>query len=199
VERVAVLEISPKQSLIYVDSGLKDPTFAAWSLTGPQLALGSGSGGVAMFRRDTRKRLPIAGKHTGAITCGAWNRDGRLALGSADSTITISNSDGDEVESGGRFVDCAATPLEIQWGSGLLEGVEVSGLGSVGSTVNSSSSSAASRLNQPSVAVNIGGRTILLYTPGDPRGPTELQFQAHYGRITGFRWIEGGYMALGFR
>ena len=202
VERVAVLEIAPKQTLVYVDSGLKDPTFAAWSVTGPQLALGSGSGGVAMFRRDTRKRLPIAGKHTGSITCGAWSQDGRLALGSSDCTLTVSNSDGDEVESGGRFTDCGSPPLEIQWGSCLQESTEEGVLGAVGaaaSTAVHQPSTSLSRLSQPSAAVNINGRSILLYTPGDPRGTTELQFQPHYGRITGYRWIEGGYMALGFR
>ena len=116
VERVAVLEVSPKQSLMYVDTGLKDPTFAAWSSTGPQLALGSSSGGVAMYRRDTRKRLPIAGKHTGAVTCGAWSWDGRLALGSSDRTVTVSNGDGDEVEAGGRFTECSAPPVASNGG-----------------------------------------------------------------------------------
>jgi WD repeat-containing protein 19 len=38
------------------------------------------------------------GKHTKKITCGAWNRQNKLALASADKQITISNNEGDNLE-----------------------------------------------------------------------------------------------------
>jgi WD repeat-containing protein 19 len=35
------------------------------------------------------------GKHTKKITCGAWNTENLIALGSEDRSMTVSNSDGD--------------------------------------------------------------------------------------------------------
>ena len=43
------------------------------------------------------RKVPILGKHTKKITCGAWNNQNLLALGSEDKTLTVSNSDGDTI------------------------------------------------------------------------------------------------------
>jgi WD repeat-containing protein 19 len=43
-------------------------------------------------------RVVYRGKHTKKITCGSWNRQNKLALGSADKQITISNHEGDNLE-----------------------------------------------------------------------------------------------------
>lgn len=37
------------------------------------------------------------GKHTKKITCGCWSTQNLLALGSDDSTLSISNHEGDTV------------------------------------------------------------------------------------------------------
>ena len=81
VERVAVWE-SSTSSVLYVDTQLKEPTFMKWSKNGPQLAIGASKGGLVIFRRDSRKKLPIAGKHSKAIVCGDWSSgaENRLAL-----------------------------------------------------------------------------------------------------------------------
>lgn len=44
------------------------------------------------------RRTPILGKHTRSITCGEWNRDNILALGSQDQTVSISNIEGDTLK-----------------------------------------------------------------------------------------------------
>ena len=99
VERVAVWDAVSRGTL-YIDTALREPTFLRWSRLGPQLAIGSVKGGLVMFRKDSRKKLPIAGKHSKAIVCGDWSggRDNRLALGGLDNMLTISTADGDTVE-----------------------------------------------------------------------------------------------------
>lgn len=57
------------------------------------------------------RRIPIIGKHTKKITCGAWNTENLLALGSDDKTISISNIDGDTL----RVVNLRAEPSEVQF------------------------------------------------------------------------------------
>lgn len=44
------------------------------------------------------RRIPILGKHSKAITCGKWNSENLLALGSEDRTISISNIEGDTLK-----------------------------------------------------------------------------------------------------
>ena len=43
------------------------------------------------------RKIPILGKHTKKITCGAWSQENLLALGSQDQSITISKPDGDTI------------------------------------------------------------------------------------------------------
>ena len=47
--------------------------------------------------KHTFRKIPILGKHTRRITCGAWSQQNLLALGSQDNSITISNSEGDTI------------------------------------------------------------------------------------------------------
>jgi len=41
------------------------------------------------------RRIPVLGKHTKRITCGAWSRHNLLALGGGDRLLTVSNAEGD--------------------------------------------------------------------------------------------------------
>lgn len=72
-----------------VETNLRDPTFLKWSRSGPQLAVGTAKGNLLIYRKDNRKKVPIMGKHSRSITCGAWSNDNRLALGGADSMLTL--------------------------------------------------------------------------------------------------------------
>lgn len=63
------------------------------------------------------RRTPIIGKHSKKITCGAWNSDNLLALGSDDKTISISNSEGDTI----RVIALRAEPAEVQFSEMKLD------------------------------------------------------------------------------
>lgn len=73
----------------YMETNLKDPTFLRWSKNGPQLAVGTAKGNLLIYRKDSRKKMPVLGKHSRKITCGAWSADNRLALGGADNMLTL--------------------------------------------------------------------------------------------------------------
>ena len=57
------------------------------------------------------RKIPILGKHTKKITCGAWSRENLLALGSDDRSVSVSNADGDTL----CQVALRAEPTNIQF------------------------------------------------------------------------------------
>ena len=63
-----------------------------------KIVIGTVKGNVLIYNKQSRKKVPVLGKHPRKITCGAWSKDNRLALGSEDSTLTLSNSAGDTLE-----------------------------------------------------------------------------------------------------
>ena len=93
-EKLTLWEASSQTTQV-LDTGLKAPTFMAWSKTGPHLVIGGNKGSVMMYNRHSRRKANILGKHSSTITCGAWNKEGTLALGSSDKTFSLSNSEGD--------------------------------------------------------------------------------------------------------
>ena len=86
------------RSVFKLETNLKDPSFIKWSVAGSQLAIGTGKGNLLIYNKDTRKKVPVLGKHPKRIICGAWNSDNHLALGSEDKTLTISTQQGDTIE-----------------------------------------------------------------------------------------------------
>ena len=78
-----------------LDTALKDPSYMKWSRSGPQLVIGTAKGNVMVYNRHSRKKVNVLGKHPRRISCGAWSKDNRLALGSDDCTLTLSNEQGD--------------------------------------------------------------------------------------------------------
>ena len=57
------------------------------------------------------RKISIIGKHTKRITCGEWSKEGLLALGSEDHTITITSAEGDPI----RQAPIRGNPLNIQF------------------------------------------------------------------------------------
>lgn len=55
------------------------------------------------------RRIPVLGKHSKRITCGAWSRDNILALGSDDKTLSLSSEDGDSL----RVVQLRDVPSDM--------------------------------------------------------------------------------------
>ena len=92
-------------------SDIRDPlNLLVWGKTSPILAIGSYRGNLMIYNHKTSRRVPIIGKHTKAITCGAWSEGGLLALGSEDRSMSISNMDGDTL----RVATLRDLPLDIQ-------------------------------------------------------------------------------------
>lgn len=55
--------------------------------------------------------MPVLGKHSKRITCGAWSSSDLLALGSDDKMLSISNADGDTL----RVIQLRGEPEQLQF------------------------------------------------------------------------------------
>ncbi|XP_005092773.1 WD repeat-containing protein 19 [Aplysia californica] len=163
------------QRFTQIDSGLKDPmTFLMWSKFGALLAVGTSKGNLLIYDHKTSRKIPIIGKHTKKITCGAWSAENLLALGSEDRTITISNADGDTL----RQTQLRAEPSDIEFSE--MKGDERSSIG------------------ENTVSVNVAKKTLFLFNIDDPDNPIELAFQQRYGSIVAYKWFGDGYILIGF-
>ncbi|CAG2062708.1 unnamed protein product, partial [Timema podura] len=63
------------------------------------------------------RRVPILGKHSKRVTCGAWSAENLLALGSEDKTLSISNVEGDTL----RVISMRSDPSDIQFSEMKLD------------------------------------------------------------------------------
>ncbi|XP_071847434.1 WD repeat-containing protein 19-like isoform X2 [Apostichopus japonicus] len=158
-----------------VDSGFKEPlSFLIWSKVKPQLAIGTVKGNLLIYNHQSSRKVPILGKHTKRITCGAWNKQNLLALGSEDKTLTISNQDGDTLRQ---------TALRMEPSSICFSEMKVDERSSSG---------------ENTVSVCVGKKTLYLFSLDDPENPIELAFQGRYGNIVTYQWYGDGYIMIGF-
>ncbi|XP_076446829.1 WD repeat-containing protein 19-like isoform X2 [Babylonia areolata] len=158
-----------------IDSSLKDTmSFLLWAKSSQLLAVGTIKGNLLIYNHQTSRKIPIIGKHTKKITCGAWSAEGLLALGSEDKTITISNNEGDTL----RQTALRAEPYNLQFSE--MKGDERSSIG------------------ENTVSVNVGRQTLFLFNINDPDNPIELAFQTRYGMIISYSWFGDGYILIGF-
>ena len=165
-----------------VRTDLQDLTFLKWSSNSPLLAVGTAKGNLLIYQSDMKRKIPIMGKHTKAITCGAWSNENILALGSDDSTITLSKANGDTIEH--TQIKNKATAVQfakakLQSRADRLEGKQ-------------------QQENNDLVSINLDGESILLYHLKGTQDPVELKFQRKYGDIVTYEWFGEGYMILGF-
>ncbi|KAM3864863.1 WD repeat-containing protein 19 [Diretmus argenteus] len=157
-----------------IDSGMRDQmSFILWSKTSPLLAVGTAKGNLLIYNQQTSRKIPVLGKHTKRITCGCWNTQNLLALGSDDRTMTISNPEGDTI----RQTSLRSEPADIFF--------------SVMKTDERSS-------GESTVSVSVGKKTLFLFNLNDPENPIELAFQPRYGSIVSYRWYGDGYILIGF-
>ncbi|XP_044727730.1 WD repeat-containing protein 19 [Chrysoperla carnea] len=157
-----------------IDVGLRDSmSWIGWTKTGTVLAAATVRGNLAIYNHHTSKRIPIFGKHTKKVTCGSWNSENLLALGSEDRTLSISNVDGDTL----RVISLRSDPADIQFS-------EMKGDERVGA--------------ENTVSLIVGKKTLYLYNLLDPDNPIELAFQSHYGTIVSYKWFGDGYIIIGF-
>ena len=166
-----------------LDTNLKDPTFIAWSRTGPQLAVGTAKGNLLIYNKAKKQKIPIIGKHGKKISCGGWSRTGnKLALGSEDKNLTISNESGDTLIQTEVKNMCWSMDFSINRYVGPSNKVD------------------------DLVCANLGGKSLLLFGIGnDADDPIELTFSSmdgskgsHYGDIVTHLFYDGGMLMIGF-
>lgn len=93
------------------DINLKEHlTWCGWSRISSFLAIGTSKGSLIIYNYEHSKRVPLIGKHAKRITCGAWNSQNLIAIGSDDKTISLSNVAGDEL----RRVSLRAEPDNLK-------------------------------------------------------------------------------------
>jgi len=165
-----------------VRTEMQDLTFLKWSSTSPLLAVGTAKGNLLIYQSDMKRKIPIMGKHTKAITCGGWSKDNILALGSDDGAFTLSKPNGDTIE----HTQLKAKAIDIQFPKAKgksraerLEGKEADDKNEL-------------------VSINLDGGSIALYHLKGGEKPKELKFQRRYGEIVAYEWYGEGYMILGF-
>lgn len=108
-------------------------SFAVWAKKSATLAIGNSKGNLLLYNHHSSKygsaysrwlyasiypifllpyrKVPVIGKHTKRIICGAFNDKDMLALGSEDQLITVSNPEGDTVYS----FSCTGEPSDIRF------------------------------------------------------------------------------------
>lgn len=166
-----------------LETNLKDPTFLAWSQTGPQLAVGTAKGSLLIYNKTRKQKIPIVGKHSKRITCGAWSKTGnKLVLGSDDKTLTISNENGDTLV----HTELKHAPLQT--------------------TFTSMPMAQATGPGDNTVSANLNGKSLLLYNiMNESEDPMELTFApkengigCRYGEIVKHTWFDDGLALIGF-
>ncbi|KAM9313669.1 WD repeat-containing protein 19 [Pholidichthys leucotaenia] len=159
----------------HIDSGMRDQmSFILWSKTGPLLAVGTVKGNLLIYNQQTSRKIPVLGKHSKKITCGCWSTQNLLALGSDDSTLSISNHEGDTITQ----TTLRGEPAEIYF--------------SVMKTDERTSQ------GETTVSVSVEKKMLVLFNVNDPGNPIELVFERHYGNIVSYRWYGDGYILIGF-
>lgn len=110
------------------------------------------------------RKIPILGKHTRRITTGCWSKDGLLALGGEDRSLTLSNEFGDMI----RQTTLRDVPLLIRFSDRKQD--------------------VRSQLVEGTVSLVLSKKNIFLYSIDDPDKPIELAFQPKYGEIINYQW-----------
>eukprot|EP01112_Ceratiomyxa_fruticulosa_P008153 TRINITY_DN2109_c0_g1_i1.p1 TRINITY_DN2109_c0_g1~~TRINITY_DN2109_c0_g1_i1.p1 ORF type:complete len:1418 (-),score=299.30 TRINITY_DN2109_c0_g1_i1:29-4282(-) len=160
-----------------VDTGMKEAlTFIKWSITGPNLAIGSSRGNLVIYNKRTSRKSTFPNKHPKAIICGAWNSDGLLALGCEGQQLTISSSEGENIES---------TVLKTKPYNLVFAEIKTNQKGGIGKGDNT-------------ISIDLGHKTVYLYNLEDRENPIELAFQPKYGNISTYKWFGDGYIMIGF-
>ncbi|KAF4682858.1 hypothetical protein FOZ60_010041 [Perkinsus olseni] len=105
-----------------LDCSREEPSFIAWNMTGPQLAIGTSKGNTIIYNSTTAKMQLIAGKHGRRITCGAWTLRGHLLLGSDDKIISLSDTEGETL----RQTVLRSAPMTMRVADEIIAGNAIS-------------------------------------------------------------------------
>ncbi|XP_050433820.1 WD repeat-containing protein 19 [Adelges cooleyi] len=148
-------------------------TCILWSKVSQTVAVTSSKGNLIIYDYTTTKRIPVLGKHSKSITCGQWNRNNILALGSKDQTVSINNIEGDTL----KIITLRGEPSNIRF-----------------STMKSD----RKKQSEETVSVLVSNKTLYLIDLQDTDNPFELAFNIKYGSIITYHWYGDGYILIGF-
>ena len=171
------------QRMGQIDVNLKDQlTWCAWSKVSSHLAIGTSKGSLIVYNHQTSKKVPVIGKHAKRISCGAWNSQNQIVLGSEDKSISLNSADGDEL----KKISVRVEPSNIRL-----------------SNMKRDSSKASF---ETSVSAVLGRRTLFLWDTEETGAAeasagqvqVELAFQNSYGDIVDYTWYGDGYLCLAF-
>ena len=165
-----------------METGLKDPTFLAWSKSSPHLAVGTAKGNLLLYNKTKKQKIPVLGKHSKRICCGAWSLGGnKLVLGSDDKSLTISNDTGETL----IHTELKSPPQQTQFAF--------------------KTAGAQAGTDDNFVSTCLGGKSLLLFNILDERDdPLELTFatkdggNCKYGQLLQHRWFDDGLIMIGF-
>eukprot|EP00656_Telonema_subtile_P037767 TRINITY_DN4213_c0_g10_i2.p1 TRINITY_DN4213_c0_g10~~TRINITY_DN4213_c0_g10_i2.p1 ORF type:complete len:241 (-),score=79.75 TRINITY_DN4213_c0_g10_i2:35-757(-) len=135
------------------------------------LAAANVKGNLLLYNHHSSKKVPIMGKHSKAIGCGAWSEDGKLALGGKDKQITVSDVDGAGLAQSSLKAEPSQIRYVVRKDKGQLE---------------------------PTVSAILGNKTVYMYCLNKPHAPVELAFQAHYGDLITHQWFGDNNLMAGF-
>ncbi|XP_022643860.1 WD repeat-containing protein 19-like [Varroa destructor] len=159
------------QRVSQADTGMRDTlTFIAWAQAAAFLAVGTSKGNLLIFHYRTSRKVPILGKHSKRIVCGAWSKESILALAGDDYSLTISNQEGDTLSQ----TPLKAEPSKLKFGC------------------NSNAQT------QNMVSCVLGKKTLYLVDIYDSENPILLGFQDRYGVIVDYEWSIDALIILGF-
>jgi WD repeat-containing protein 19 len=150
-----------------LDTNMKELSFLKWSIVGPQLAIGSVKGTLLLYNRKTMKKIPIKGKHTKKITCGAWNSENLLGLGSDDMQVTLSNVSGDTLYQANLL---HFQPSQLQFGRSKND----------------------EKTKDTTMSLNLGKSIWLYDIANSKQKEQELVFHERYGKVITYRWFIDG-------
>mmetsp|Transcript_13440 Transcript_13440/g.31546 ORF Transcript_13440/g.31546 Transcript_13440/m.31546 type:complete len:1359 (-) Transcript_13440:179-4255(-) len=158
--------VQKKTSML--ETNTKDLSWMKWSKTGAELAVGSGKGNLVIYNKRTTRLNPLLGKHSKRITCGNWNDQNQLALGSDDKTISISTNTGEFV----RQETVRAEPGEVFLSDAAKGKVTLSAA--------------------------VGKKSVFIMFIGTNEPPLDLQFVPKYGDVVAHRWAAEDEVLIGF-
>ncbi|KAK9791815.1 hypothetical protein WJX73_007446 [Symbiochloris irregularis] len=173
------------KQLSRVDIGLQGHTveWIGWSRCTDTLAIATSLGSLLLMRATCPGETVPKPKHSGRITCGAWNSGRFLALAAEDKQVTVTD------------VITGATVKTVTFGLDP-QAVAFASQNCVGEPdVN---------LDQL-VSVSIGSRTLYIFEVektgylGGNNGAIELAFQPSYGTMAHHLWLDKGHLLVGFQ
>lgn len=177
---------SRQKQFVEMASSAHALTWMRWSPQQPTLAVGSSKGNLMLYDDRQARAVPVMGKHSKAIVCGAWNPHcGNLVLGSDDKSLSISLPNGDSLSS----VPLKDKPSDLKFGHRPTEADQA--------RIGKSAPNAMSMV--------LGGTSVLIYAIDEQGGvpndsPLEMVFKSAFGSVLCHDWVgKAGRMVVGFQ